>query len=64
MPAIDDVRNLPVNAIMTIAPEKIPATPMPAMARPTIRTVLDGATAQMREPSSNTKTAKRKAHFA
>jgi hypothetical protein len=55
---------LPVSAIITMAPEKIPATPMPAMARPTIRTVLDGATAQMREPTSNTNTAKRKAHFA
>lgn len=52
-----------VKEMMTRAPEKMPATPMPAMARPTMRTVLDGATAQMSEPSSKMQTAVRKPHF-
>lgn len=50
--------------MMTSAPEKIPATPIPATARPTIRTVLDGATAHINDPSSKRKTAHRNAHFA
>ena len=50
--------------MMTSAPEKMPATPMPAMARPTMSTVLEGATAQIKEPNSKTKTAKRNAHLA
>jgi hypothetical protein len=49
--------------MMTIAPENIPATPIPAIARPTMRTVLDGATAQMREPISKNAIAARKLHF-
>jgi hypothetical protein len=49
--------------IMTRAPEKIPATPIPATALPTIKTVLEGATAQMREPISKMKTAAKKAHL-
>jgi hypothetical protein len=49
--------------IMTRAPEKMPATPIPATALPTIKTVLDGATAQIREPTSKIKTAARKAHL-
>jgi hypothetical protein len=37
---------------MMRAPEKMPPTPIPAMALPTIRTVLLGARAQIREPTS------------
>ena len=37
---------------MTMAPEKMPPTPMPAIARPMMRAVLDGATAHMSEPNS------------
>jgi hypothetical protein len=33
-------------------PEVIPAQPTPAMARPAISTLLVGATAQIKEPSS------------
>jgi hypothetical protein len=55
--------DLPVTEMMTMAPEKIPATPIPAMARPTIKTVLDGATAQMSDPISKIKTAIRKPHL-
>ena len=39
-------------AKMMRAPEKIPAEPTPAMARPTMSAVLVGATPQMRLPSS------------
>lgn len=49
--------------MITKAPEKIPATPIPAMARPTIKTVLDGATAQIREPISKIRTAIKKPHL-
>jgi len=35
-------------------PLKIPAEAKPAIARPTMNTTDDGATAQMREPISNT----------
>jgi hypothetical protein len=36
-------------ARMTIAPEKMPPEPRPAIARPTIRALLLGAVAQTRE---------------
>jgi hypothetical protein len=49
--------------MITKAPEKIPATPIPAMARPTIRTVLDGATAQIRDPISKIRTAIKNPHL-
>jgi hypothetical protein len=39
-------------ADITRAPENIPPTPMPAIALPTIKAVLDGAVAHIREPSS------------
>jgi hypothetical protein len=55
--------DLPVTEMMTMAPEKIPATPIPAIARPTIKTVLDGATAQMSDPISKMRTAIKKAHL-
>ena len=55
--------NATVLAMMTIAPEKIPATPIPAIARPTIKTVLEGATAQMSDPISKMRMAERKAHL-
>jgi hypothetical protein len=45
------------------APDATPAAPKPAMARPTIRAVLLGATAHMRLPSSKMKTASRYVHF-
>lgn len=40
-------------ATMIKAPEKIPALPMPAMARPIIKAMELGAAPQMRLPSSN-----------
>jgi hypothetical protein len=49
--------------MMTKAPEKMPATPMPAMALPTMRAVLDGATAQTNEPTSKMKMATRKVYL-
>jgi hypothetical protein len=39
-------------ARMIKAPEKIPAQPRPAMARPTIRPTLEGVAAQSSEPIS------------
>jgi hypothetical protein len=36
-------------AKITMAPENSPPTPMPAIARPTIRATLDGAVAQTKE---------------
>jgi hypothetical protein len=47
-----------VFATIMRAPEKIPALPSPAMARPTIRAVEFGATPQIKDPSSNTRIAK------
>lgn len=44
-------------------PEVIPAPPIPAIARPMMRAVEVGATAQMRLPTSKMKTAKRKTVF-
>lgn len=43
------MENLRQYARMTIAPEKIPPEPSPAIARPTIRALLVGAVAQTRE---------------
>jgi hypothetical protein len=40
--------------IMIIAPDIMPAPPKPAMAHPTMRTVLAGATLHVRDLSSNT----------
>lgn len=48
---------------MISAPEKIPAEPMPAMARPMIRVVEVLATPQISEPSSKMKMAIRKTHL-
>jgi hypothetical protein len=45
-------RNSREYARMTRAPEKIPPTPIPAIARPTISALLVGADPQIREPSS------------
>jgi len=45
---------------MVYAPDAIPAPPAPAIARPTIRAVLLGATAQMRLPSSKMAIERRK----
>lgn len=50
-------------AMMVYPPEAIPAPPAPAMARPTIRAVLLGATPQIREPSSKTAMEIRKEIF-
>lgn len=44
-----------IMGIMTIMePEKMPAEPKPAMARPIMKTIDAGAAAQMTEPTSNT----------
>lgn len=40
--------------MMSRAPENIPAEPDPAIARPTIKAVDEGATAHIKLPSSNT----------
>lgn len=45
--------------MINIAPEKIPADPMPETARPTIRVVELGAAPQSTEPSSKMATATR-----
>lgn len=55
--------SVPVIDMITRAPENIPATPIPATALPTIRTVLLGATAQMSDPISKMRTAIRKPHL-
>ena len=47
----------PVCAIITRAPENKPPIPIPAMALPTMRTVLLGARAQIKEPISKMKIA-------
>lgn len=44
-------------------PAKIPAEPMPAMARPTIKAVEFGAVAHIREPTSKTNIEHRYAHL-
>jgi hypothetical protein len=46
-----------VCAMITRAPENKPPTPIPAMARPTMRTVLLDARAQIKEPISKMKIA-------
>jgi hypothetical protein len=46
--------------MITKAPEKIPPTPMPATALPTISATLDGATAHISDPSSKTEIAVKK----
>jgi hypothetical protein len=48
---------------MIKAPEKIPAHPNPAIARPTISAFESGAAPHIKEPSSNTPIAARKVHF-
>lgn len=50
-------------AMMRYAPEKMPAEPRPAMARPMISAVLFGATPHMRDPSSKIATAARNTHL-
>lgn len=50
-------------AMIKYAPEKIPADPRPAMARPTMRATLFGATPQMRDPTSKIATAIRNTHL-
>jgi hypothetical protein len=49
--------------MMRIAPEKIPAAPIPATARPMMRAVEFGATPQIREPISKMKRAMRYTHL-
>jgi len=46
--------------MMTRVPEKMPAEPMPAMARPTIRATEVGAAPQTAEPTSKMKIEIRK----
>ena len=55
--------DVPVNDRMTRVPEKIPPTPIPATALPAISVLEFGATAQINDPSSKTKTEARKAHL-
>lgn len=42
--------------MMIIAPEKIPADPRPAMARPMMKTIELGAAPQIADPTSKMKT--------
>jgi hypothetical protein len=49
-----------IGIMINMQPEKIPAEAMPAMARPTIKTVELGAAPQMAEPISKTTTLTRK----
>jgi hypothetical protein len=46
--------------MMTVAPEKIPADPMPAMARPTMKALELGAPPHRAEPTSKMRIARRK----
>lgn len=50
-------------AMMINAPEKIPAPPIPAMARPTMRATELGLAPQMAEPTSKINTAPTKVHL-
>lgn len=50
-------------AMMINAPEKMPAPPIPAMARPIMRAIELGLAPQMAEPTSNINTAPIKVHF-
>ncbi len=47
----------------SVNPEKIPALPNPAIARPTMSAIEFGAAAQMRLPSSKIPIAAKKVHF-
>jgi hypothetical protein len=53
-----------VLAMITAAPEKIPAPPSPAMARPTIKLFEEGEVAQSREPDSSRVMAVAYTHFS
>ena len=48
---------------MTSEPENIPPTPIPAIALPTINTLLEGAAPHITEPSSKIPIAARKVPF-
>lgn len=48
---------------ITMEPEKRPAVPMPAMARPTMKATEVGATAHSKLPTSKMKMAVRKVHL-
>ena len=52
-----------VCAIMIRQPEKRPAAPIPAMARPTMKTVEDGETAHIKLPISKRARKIRKVHL-
>lgn len=52
-----------VLATIKMAPEKIPADPTPATARPMMRAVEDGAIPHMKDPNSKMKSAERNTHF-
>lgn len=52
-----------VLAMMVKPPEKMPAAPEPAIARPAMSALLDGAVAHMSEPSSKTKRQARYVHL-
>jgi hypothetical protein len=49
--------------MIKMAPEKMPAAPIPATARPMMRAVEFGATPQMSEPISKMKSAMRYTHL-
>jgi hypothetical protein len=57
------LRSGTVTEMIKMAPEKIPAAPTPATARPMMRAVEFGATPQMSEPSSKMKSAMRYTHL-
>ena len=48
---------------ITITPEKIPAEPMPAIARPIMKTTEGGAAPQRADPISNSTITATKAYF-
>jgi hypothetical protein len=48
---------------MRIDPEKMPAAPTPATARPTIKVIELGERAQIREPTSNREMADKNTHL-
>jgi hypothetical protein len=50
-------------SIIIMHPEKIPAEPRPAMARPIMKVTELGAAPQIAEPTSNTTVQRRKTHF-
>jgi hypothetical protein len=55
-----EMESIPEWASITSAPENIPPTPIPAIALPTINTVLEGARPHNKEPSSKTAIANKK----